>query len=543
MRLEHGLLMAWASVWVVVGLECHCDPRYCATPTCQTEGVCFASTKRLADGSVDRVERCMDPEFLIPAQRPFVCEHNQHRNHTYKNACCRENGCNRGLDLSLGTHLPENTWEPSFATPVLSGRQLLWTLGLLGLTLTALVGVLWACAHPRACPRCHLGPTPPPSYHEVASTCETRSDTGASPHYPLSGGELDPRLAAVAESGLSTGSGSGLPLMVQRSVARQVHLRHIIGRGRFGEVWRGQWRGEAVAVKIFSSFDEQSWFREVEIYQTVMLRHDNILGFIAADNKDNGEWTQLWLITEYMEHGSLYDFLRKHVFESRVGLAMCANIATGLAHLHMDIVGTHGKPAIAHRDLKSQNVLIKRNGTCVIGDLGLAVRYDASSNLLDLPESGKVGTRRYLAPELLKDRLHSPSFEDFKRADIYALGLVLWEIASRVRPFVSGHPDLLRGTQLSTGGNNSDHRLPYEAVVGYDPTLEDMRKVVGVQGLRPDCPNQWCQDPIMSAWLRVMRECWYEVPSSRSTALRVKKSLQAIIAQVEQTTESSKVLA
>ena len=42
-----------------------------------------------------------------------------------------------------------------------------------------------------------------------------------------------------------------------------------------------------MAVKIFSSRDERSWFREVEIYQTVMLRHDNILGFIAADNKGN----------------------------------------------------------------------------------------------------------------------------------------------------------------------------------------------------------------------------------------------------------------
>lgn len=54
---------------------------------------------------------------------------------------------------------------------------------------------------------------------------------------------------------------------------------------RYGEVYRGKWRGEDVAVKKFVTRDEQSWFREAEIYQTVMLRHDNILGFIAADNK------------------------------------------------------------------------------------------------------------------------------------------------------------------------------------------------------------------------------------------------------------------
>ena len=50
-------------------------------------------------------------------------------------------------------------------------------------------------------------------------------------------------------------------------------------------MWRGRWHGENVAVKILSARDERSWFREAEIYQTVMLRHENILGFIAADNK------------------------------------------------------------------------------------------------------------------------------------------------------------------------------------------------------------------------------------------------------------------
>lgn len=51
-----------------------------------------------------------------------------------------------------------------------------------------------------------------------------------------------------------------------------------VGKGRYGEVWRGTWMGESVAVKIFSSRDEHSWFRETEIYNTVQLRHDNILG-------------------------------------------------------------------------------------------------------------------------------------------------------------------------------------------------------------------------------------------------------------------------
>ena len=74
-------------------------------------------------------------------------------------------------------------------------------------------------------------------------------------------------------------------MLLQQTIATQIELRSVIGKGRYGEVWLGDWRGEKVAVKIFHSREEQSWFRETEIYQTVMLRHASILGFISADNK------------------------------------------------------------------------------------------------------------------------------------------------------------------------------------------------------------------------------------------------------------------
>lgn len=54
-----------------------------------------------------------------------------------------------------------------------------------------------------------------------------------------------------------------------------------IGKGRYGEVWMGKWRGEKVAVKVFFTTDEASWSRETEIYQTVLMRHENILGTAA----------------------------------------------------------------------------------------------------------------------------------------------------------------------------------------------------------------------------------------------------------------------
>lgn len=87
---------------------------------------------------------------------------------------------------------------------------------------------------------------------------------------------------------LSTSTmGPALPLLMQRTLARQINLEELVGAGRYGSVHRGKWREDNVAVKIFSASDERSWFREIDIYQTVCLRHENILGYIAADNMVN----------------------------------------------------------------------------------------------------------------------------------------------------------------------------------------------------------------------------------------------------------------
>lgn len=66
----------------------------------------------------------------------------------------------------------------------------------------------------------------------------------------------------------------------------------------------------------------------------------DILYLVVADN---GTWTQLWLITDYHENGSLFDFLSARTIDSNTLVKMSLSIATGLAHLHMDIVGTKGK--------------------------------------------------------------------------------------------------------------------------------------------------------------------------------------------------------
>lgn len=74
----------------------------------------------------------------------------------------------------------------------------------------------------------------------------------------------------------TSGSGYGLPVLVQRTLAKQVQLRQLVGKGRYGEVWRATyWNGghETVAVKIFLSKDEPSWKRESEIYRFLYILH------------------------------------------------------------------------------------------------------------------------------------------------------------------------------------------------------------------------------------------------------------------------------
>ncbi|CAL8389387.1 unnamed protein product [Gadus morhua 'NCC'] len=319
-------------------------------------------------------------------------------------------------------------------------------------------------------------------------------------------------LADLLDHSCTSGSGSGLPFLVQRTVARQITLNECVGKGRYGEVWRGQWQGESVAVKIFSSRDEKSWFRETEIYNTVLLRHENILGFIASDMTSRNSSTQLWLITHYHEMGSLYDYLQLSTLDAGGCLRMALSIASGLAHLHVEIFGTQGKSAIAHRDLKSKNILVNKTGQCCIADLGLAVMHFQDTNELDVGNNPKVGTKRYMAPEVLDDSVQTDCFESYKRVDIWALGLVLWEVARRT----------------VSNGIVEEYKPPFHDVVPSDPSFDDMKKVVCVDQQRPNIPNRWFSDPTLSSMAKLMKECWYQNPSARLTALRIKKTLTKI---------------
>lgn len=226
-------------------------------------------------------------------------------------------------------------------------------------------------------------------------------------------------LREYMQHSMTSGSGSGLPLLIQRTLSKQVTLVESIGKGRYGGVWRGIWHGENVAVKIFCSRDEESWKRETEIYSTVLIRHENILGYIGSDMTSHNASTQLWVLTHYYPLGSLYDHLHRMALTHNDMVTILLSIANGIVHLHTEIFGTKAKPAIAHRDLKSKNILVRENGTCVIADFGLAVMHNQHTAVVDLGSNPRVGTKRYMSPEILDQRYAERSACDTSMGSTY----------------------------------------------------------------------------------------------------------------------------
>lgn len=464
--------------------------------TCRTNGYCFKNIKRNETHVIKTYDCIMEQSYVI--NRPnFNCENHNRNEKIYVNRCCQSSWCTANLTLDT-TKLFERDDEDK--------QDLLLVLAISVPILVVMVMILILLLIYRQChPRFGYQMVTKPFQNTVVIDLSSKKSTVST--------YLDESQSTLKEMLESTysGSGAGNPMLVQRSIARQVSLAECVGKGRYGEVWRGLWRGENVAVKIFSSRDEKSWFRESEIYQTVMLRHENILGFIAADNKDDITWTQLWLVTDFHEHGSLFDYLSKHTVTPAKMIEMAMSIATGLTHLHLEISGTQGKPAIAHRDLKSRNILVKKDLTCVIADLGLCVKL-TDADEVDIPFNNKVGTKRYMAPELLDETINETHFDCWKRADVYSLGLVYWELARRCQ----------------YNGVIQDYQMPYFDVVNPDPTIEEMMIVVCEKKIRPQCPDTWDSIEHLKLLTKVMKECWFENAAARLSALRIKKTLAAL---------------
>lgn len=325
-------------------------------------------------------------------------------------------------------------------------------------------------------------------------------------------------------------SGLGEHMLNQKTIAQAIRAgkKDHVGSGRFGRVFRGSYHDEDVAVKAFRAVDDDSWRREERIL--TLLNHDNIVRFIASEVVTvSNTTTEMWMFLEFCPYGSLSDFLDNEqlVISPHQAAKLLYSIINGLNYLHEDFAQGSNlyKPSIAHRDIKSKNILMRTPDNCCIADFGHALLKKDETSL----DSGKygnlhVGTVRYMAPEILRydPSLNYSHFSTFAQADLYQYGLVMWEVCNRIS--IHDFEPIPR------------HLMPYDGVVPTNPEVEDMIKLVCYLQYRPPIKEKWLDNPIMSKLTDVLVECWRDNPKARMETLGVKKKLREALYQYSATT-------
>jgi serine/threonine protein kinase/tetratricopeptide (TPR) repeat protein len=199
-----------------------------------------------------------------------------------------------------------------------------------------------------------------------------------------------------------------------------------LGAGGMGEVYRARdgRLGREVALKVLPSSTltdataRARLLREARLAS--QLNHPNVCTIHEVGEADG----QAYIAMELVEGETLRERLSKGAFSSDEVLRIGQQLADGLAHAH-----EHG---VIHRDLKSANIVITPEGRVKILDFGLARRLTASdlTEASTMTAAGTVtGTLAYMAPELLLGR------QGDNRSDLWALGVVLYEMATGLRPF------------------------------------------------------------------------------------------------------------
>lgn len=195
----------------------------------------------------------------------------------------------------------------------------------------------------------------------------------------------------------------------------QFEILECLGRGGMGVVYQARQKSlnRMVAIKILAPerasetrFAER-FAREAEIL--AKLNHPHIVTI-----HDFGETGGLFfLVMEFVDGVNLRDLLRDGKLEAKQALAIVPPICEALQYAH--------DKGIVHRDIKPENLLLDRDGRIKIADFGIAALMGADGDV--------AGTPPYMAPE--QDQAASGIDH---RADIYALGVVLYEMLTGERP-------------------------------------------------------------------------------------------------------------
>lgn len=177
---------------------------------------------------------------------------------------------------------------------------------------------------------------------------------------------------------------------------------------------------EAAAVR---DYFVKRFIREAEIAMTVV--HPNLIRvYDVGRDPDTGLG---YMLMDYVSGGSLKDKLMRRLIDGKgpfpvqEAVAVVRQVAEALDAAH--------SCGIVHRDVKPDNILFTADGTLKLADLGVAKVSESDASTLLTMSSVVVGTPAYMAPEQM-----TSSHAVDSRADVYSLGIVLWELLAGERP-------------------------------------------------------------------------------------------------------------
>jgi len=207
--------------------------------------------------------------------------------------------------------------------------------------------------------------------------------------------------------------------------ADRYQLQRLVGKGGMGEVYLAKdtiLGGEEVALKVlkddFQSDERhiQRFIREVQL--TRKVNHPNVIRTF-----DVGIWkNRLFLTMEYLEADPISDLIKTAPLDFEEACHLLIQICRGLDAIH--------KQDVIHRDLKLGNLLVTSSGDLKIADFGVARPFQSELTL----HSEIVGSSHYMAPEVWAGS------ETSTACDIYALGVVAYELLTGCFPFDGNNP-------------------------------------------------------------------------------------------------------
>ncbi|HVE55373.1 MAG TPA: serine/threonine-protein kinase, partial [Pyrinomonadaceae bacterium] len=249
----------------------------------------------------------------------------------------------------------------------------------------------------------------------------------------------------------TTGALNTEKLVAGTVLASRYRINGILGKGGMGEVYRAEdiKLSQTVALKFLPDKlekDRDALNRFIgEVRTARAVSHANVCRVFDIGEIDGRHFISM----EYVDGDDLSSLLRRvGRVPSERAVEISRQLCVGLHAIH--------DAGILHRDFKPANIIIDSKGRARITDFGIAGLEAEISK-----ENLRVGTPAYMSPEQITGKQIS------QKSDIYALGLVLYEIFTGKQAFQADSiPDLIRKQQSETPTN------PSEFVKGIDPLVE-----------------------------------------------------------------------